>query len=102
MLKSDSAVVRLDFGCPMALKNDLAVLTPEFVKIAQQYDALPSSAPLTSEQVCMILQISRRTLKRRLEDKEIAFIRSTKGSHRFRKAAVEDYLNRREVKKRAA
>jgi hypothetical protein len=58
---------------------------------------------LTSEQVCVDLDISSKTLSRLRAKKAIGFITINPGNYRYRKFAhVEAFLNRRETKTRAA
>jgi excisionase family DNA binding protein len=55
-------------------------------------------ALLTSAEVCALLNVSPKTLRRLCERREINFIRMSRGTFRFRKTAVELFLADREVR----
>ena len=54
---------------------------------------------LNAQQVCEVLQISRRTLTRWIRKNLINYVRIG-GQYRFRPAAVELFVSQREVKRR--
>jgi excisionase family DNA binding protein len=84
-----------------------AVQTPRIVRkdgalAAEQIAALPSTALLVGEEVCIWLKISDRTLSRWTASRSIKYIRLSRGNYRFRKSDVEEFLERRTVGKKAA
>jgi excisionase family DNA binding protein len=64
---------------------------------AEQIAALPSTALLIGEEVCLWLKISDRTLSRWTASRSIKHIRLSRGNYRFRKSDVEEFLQRRTV-----
>jgi len=55
---------------------------------------------LTSAEVCAILQICSKTLRRICNRKEINFVRISRTTFRFRRASVDLYIASHEVKAR--
>jgi excisionase family DNA binding protein len=53
---------------------------------------------LTSKQVCTLLQVCGKTLQRLCAKKEISFIRVSRTTFRFRRAAVDHFVAQREVR----
>ena len=57
---------------------------------------------LTSADVCAYLAIAPRTLKRYTAKKFFSFIQQSSGAYRFRKSAIDAFLERRTVHAKGA
>ena len=73
----------------MQSKNSVAVAVPS------QID--PQDCLLSSQDVCRYLQISKKTLQRMIAAKRIFPVRISGGLYRFRRAAVDVFIQRNTI-----